>query len=119
MVTLASILVAVPLGVAGGLLLGIAGHRWPGVERAIAPVLDLMQTVPVFAYLVPILFLFGFGPTSAMVATIIYAMPPMTRITMLALDAVPAEVRDLGRMIGCTRRADDLAGAGALGAGRR
>ena len=44
-----------------------------------------MQTVPVFAYLVPILFLFGFGPVAAMVATIIYAMPPMVRVTMLAL----------------------------------
>ena len=51
------------------------------------PVLDLMQTMPIFAYLVPILFLFGFGPTSAMIATLIYAMPPMMRITMLALRA--------------------------------
>jgi len=63
MVTLASILVAVPIGVIGGLLLGIASHRWPAVERAITPLLDLMQTIPVFAYLVPILVLFGFGPT--------------------------------------------------------
>jgi glycine betaine/proline transport system permease protein len=104
MVTLASILIAVPLGVAGGLLLGLAGFRWPSFERALTPVLDLMQTVPVFAYLVPILFLFGFGPVSAIVATIIYAMPPMTRITMLALRGVAADVVDLGRMIGCSRR---------------
>jgi glycine betaine/proline transport system permease protein len=104
MVTLASILVAVPIGVAGGLLLGIAAYRWRPFERALTPVLDLMQTIPVFAYLVPILFLFGFGPTAAIVATLIYAMPPMTRVTALALRAVPAEVRDLGRMIGCTRR---------------
>ena len=104
MLTLASILVAVPLGVGGGLLLGIAGHRWPRFGRAIVPLLDLMQTIPVFAYLVPILILFGFGPTSAMIATLIYAMPPMTRITMLALSRVPAEIVDLGRMIGCTRR---------------
>ncbi len=104
MLTLASILVAVPLGIAGGLLLGIAGHRWPRFGRAIVPLLDLMQTIPVFAYLVPILILFGFGPTSAMIATLIYAMPPMTRITMLALSRVPGEIVDLGRMIGCTRR---------------
>ncbi len=104
MLTLASILVAVPLGVGGGLLLGIAGHRWPAFGRAIVPFLDLMQTIPIFAYLVPILILFGFGPTSAMIATLIYAMPPMTRITMLALQRVPDEVVDLGRMIGCTRR---------------
>ena len=66
--------------------------------------LDLMQTIPVFAYLVPILVLFGFGPVAAVVATIIYALPPMTRITMLALRGVPGEVLDLGRMVGCTRR---------------
>ncbi|MCO5073191.1 MAG: ABC transporter permease subunit [Rhizobiaceae bacterium] len=104
MVTLASILVAVPIGVVGGLLLGIASYRWQRFERAITPALDLMQTIPVFAYLVPILVLFGFGPTAAIVATVIYAMPPMTRITTLALRGVPSEVRDLGRMIGCTRR---------------
>jgi glycine betaine/proline transport system permease protein len=104
MVTLASILVAVPLGAAGGLALGLAGYRWPAFERAMRPGLDLMQTVPIFAYLVPILFLFGFGPVASIVATIIYAMPPMVRVTILALRAVPAEIRDLGAMIGCTRR---------------
>ncbi|HHZ09851.1 MAG TPA: ABC transporter permease subunit [Rhizobiales bacterium] len=104
MVTLASILVAVPLGVILGLLLGIAAYRWPRFERALTPALDLMQTIPVFAYLVPILFLFGFGPTAAVVATLIYAMPPMTRIAALALRGVPSEIRDLGRMIGCTGR---------------
>ena len=104
MVTLASILVAVPLGVGAGLLIGIAAYRSALVERLLRPVLDLMQTIPVFAYLVPILILFGFGPTAAVVATIIYAMPPMTRITLLALQRVPSEVRDLGNMVGCTRR---------------
>ncbi len=104
MITLASILIAAPLGVIGGLLLGLGGHRWRWFAAGLRPVLDLMQTVPVFAYLVPILFLFGFGPTSAVVATIIYALPPMTRITMLALAGVPDEVRDLGRMVGCSRR---------------
>ncbi|SPH18461.1 Glycine betaine/proline betaine transport system permease protein ProW [Defluviimonas aquaemixtae] len=104
MVTLASILVAVPLGVIGGLALGILAWRSPAFERAIRPVLDLMQTIPVFAYLVPILFLFGFGPTAAVVATLIYAMPPMTRVTYLALSRVPGDLKDLGRMVGCSRR---------------
>ncbi len=102
MVTLASILIAVPLGIGGGLLLGIAGYRWSWFAAVLRPVLDLMQTVPVFAYLVPILFLFGFGPIAAVVATIIYALPPMTRVSMLALEQVPDEVHDLGRMVGCT-----------------
>lgn len=104
MITLASILVAVPLGAAGGLLLGVLAYRIRWVERALEPVLDLMQTMPVFAYLVPILILFGFGPTAAVVATLIYAMPPMTRITTLSLRRVAPEIHDLGRMMGCTRR---------------
>jgi glycine betaine/proline transport system permease protein len=104
MVTLASILVAAPLGVAGGLLLGILAYRYPRFEKALTPLLDLMQTIPVFAYLVPILFLFGFGPTAAVVATLIYAMPPMTRVTVLALRSVASEILELGKMIGCTRR---------------
>lgn len=104
MVTLSSILVAVPVGVVCGAALGIAGYRSRAFERAITPVLDLMQTVPVFAYLVPVLFLFGFGPVSAMIATIIYAMPPMVRVTMLALRSVPEEVVEFGRMAGCSNR---------------
>lgn len=104
MVTLASIIIAVPFGVAGGLLLGIAAYRWNWFDQALKPILDLMQTIPVFAYLVPILFLFGFGPVSALVATIIYAMPPMVRITTLALRAVPDEIGDFGVMSGCTQR---------------
>jgi glycine betaine/proline transport system permease protein len=104
MVTLASILIAVPFGVSGGLLLGLASYRWRAVERVLAPILDLMQTVPVFAYLVPILILFGFSPVAAIIATVIYALPPMTRVAHLALSRVPAEVRDLGRMVGCSPR---------------
>ena len=104
MVTLSSIAIAVPFGVIAGLLMGIAGFRWRWVARLLAPILDLMQTVPVFAYLVPILFLFGFGPVAAMIATIIYAMPPMIRVTMLALKSVPLEVVEAGHMAGCTPR---------------
>jgi glycine betaine/proline transport system permease protein len=104
MVTLSSIIIAVPFGVAGGILLGIGGFRSPRFRKVLLPVLDGMQTIPVFAYLLPILFLFGFGPVSALVATIIYAMPPMVRVTMLALEGVPAEIVEFGRMAGCTRR---------------
>ena len=103
MITLASVLIAVPIGAVGGLMLGIFAYRWVVFEQVIRPVLDLMQTVPVFAYLVPILFLFGFGPVSALVATIIYAMPPMVRVTILALRNVPSEVKDVGVMVGCTK----------------
>jgi len=104
MITLASILIAVPFGVIGGLLLGIAAYRWRWVDIALKPLLDLMQTIPIFAYLVPILFMFGFGPVAALIATIIYAMPPMVRITTMALQSVPSETLDFGVMAGCTRR---------------
>ena len=102
MTTLASILIAVPLGVVGGLGLGIAAFLSPRFNRVLSPVLDLMQTVPTFAYLVPILFLFGFGPVAALIATVIYAMPPMVRITTLALRSIPPELQEFGRMVGCT-----------------
>ncbi len=104
MITLASIVISVPFGVLAGLLVGIAAYRNAWVERAIRPVLDLMQTVPVFAYLVPILFLFGFGPVAAMIATMIYAAPPMVRLTVLALRGVPEEIKEYGRMAGCSQR---------------
>ncbi|WP_299841972.1 proline/glycine betaine ABC transporter permease [uncultured Roseovarius sp.] len=104
MVTLASVLIAVPIGAGGGLLVGIWAYRHPLGERILSPVLDLMQTIPIFAYLVPILFMFGFGPVSALVATIIYATPPMVRVTILALKSVDPELVDFGRMAGTTKR---------------
>lgn len=104
MVTLASVLIAVPIGAGGGLLLGIWAYRQPLAERLLSPLLDLMQTIPIFAYLVPILFMFGFGPISALVATIIYATPPMVRITIIALKSVDPEILDFGRMAGTTQR---------------
>lgn len=104
MLTLSSILVAAPITVALGVLVGVASYRWPRLELLITPLLDLMQTIPVFAYLVPILVLFGFGPTAAIVATLIFSMPPMIRITLLGLRGVPPEIHDLARMVGCTQR---------------
>ena len=104
MITLSSIIIAVPFGIMGGLSLGLAAHRWSWFAKIISPVLDIMQTVPVFAYLVPILVFFGFSPISAIIATIIYATPPMVRITILALEQVPSELDDLGNMVGCTPR---------------
>lgn len=104
MVTLASIAIAVPFGVLSGLMLGILAYRSERFERFLRLLLDLMQTVPIFAYLVPILFLFGFGPVSALVATIIYAMPPMVRVVLVALQSVPEPLHEAGRMAGCTSR---------------
>ena len=104
MVTLASVLIAVPIGALGGLFLGITAYKSRIVENFLRPILDLMQTVPVFAYLVPVLILFGFGPVAALVATVIYAMPPMVRVTIVALKTVPEEIKEAGKMVGCTDR---------------
>jgi len=104
MLTLSSIAVAAPLGILVGLLVGVAGYRSPLFKRIIVPILDLMQTVPTFAYLIPILFLFGFGPVAAMIATMIYALPPMVRVTMTALEGVPREIVEYGTMAGTTSR---------------
>ncbi|MFJ6326153.1 MULTISPECIES: proline/glycine betaine ABC transporter permease [unclassified Rhizobium] len=104
MVTLSSVLVAAFISVVFGLLLGIVAYRVQWFARLISPVLDLMQTVPVFAYLVPVLILLGFGPASALAATIIYSMPPMIRNTVLGLGRVPPEISEFGSIAGCTER---------------
>ncbi len=105
MKTLALVVICVPLGVAIGLAVGIAGYRAPVFNRAaIVPALDLAQATPAFAYLIPMLMLFGNNPVSAMLATLVYAVPPMVRATTLALSQVPHEIREFGHMAGCTRR---------------
>lgn len=105
MLTLALIAISVPLCIVFGLALGILADRRPRVDKAIiSPMLDLMQTMPTFAYLIPMLLLFGNSPVSAMIATIIFAMPPMVRATQLALQRVPAEIKDFADMAGCTSR---------------
>ena len=105
MKTLALVAICVPLGVVIGLLVGIAGYRSPQFNRAvIVPALDLAQAMPAFAYLIPMLMLFGNNPVSAMLATLVYAVPPMVRATTLALSQVPHEIREFGHMAGCTRR---------------
>ncbi|MGH6931875.1 MAG: ABC transporter permease, partial [Dongiaceae bacterium] len=105
MKTLASISICVPLGVAIGLLIGILGYRYPRINRAvIVPLLDLAQAAPQYAYLLPMLLLFGINPISAMFATLAFAVPPMVRVTTLALSQVPGEIQDFGHMAGCTRR---------------
>ncbi len=102
MTTLASVIVAAGTSVLIGLLVGILAYRHPRFDRGLAPLLDLMQTVPVFAYLIPILVLIGFGPSAALVATIIYAVPPMIRNVVLGLRRVPAETVEFGQIVGCT-----------------
>ncbi|ESW65521.1 MULTISPECIES: ABC transporter permease subunit [unclassified Mesorhizobium] len=105
MLTLALISIAVPFCIVTGLFAGIWAWRKPWAERLIiSPALDLMQTIPTFAYLIPMLLLFGNSPVSAMIATAIFATPPMVRATMLGLSRVPSEIDDFSEMAGCTAR---------------
>ena len=102
--TLALVGVSVPLSVGSGFLIGLLGFKSRIARRVIEPTLDVMQTVPTFAYLVPIMLLFGFGPVVGLVASAIYAVPPMVRNVMLALSRVPDDIVESGRMSGCTER---------------
>ena len=104
MATLALVAVSVPISVGLGLFLGILAFRFERLDRIIQPTLDLMQTIPAFAYLIPILFLFGFGPVVGLIASAIYAAPPMVRNTILGLRRVPSNIVESAIMSGCTPR---------------
>jgi glycine betaine/proline transport system permease protein len=105
MLTLALIVICVPFGVGLGVLFGILAYRSKRLDDwFIRPSLDLAQTMPAFAYLVPILLLFGSGPVPGLIATAIFASPPMVRATKLALELVPEEIQSFADMTGCTRR---------------
>ncbi|SFV38687.1 ABC transporter permease [Hyphomicrobium facile] len=104
MMTLSSIIMAVPLSCILGVAAGALCARTPRVEVAVTVALDFMQTVPVFAYLLPVLFLFGFSPVSAALATAIYAVPAMARATILGMKSVPTEISEYGLIAGLTRQ---------------
>lgn len=99
----ALVFISVPLAVSVGFLLGLLGDTSKRAERVIMPILDIAQTIPAFAYLLPILLLFGFGPVVGLVASILFAFPPMVRNTMLGLRNVPAEIVESGMMSGATK----------------
>ena len=100
--TLAIIAIAVPISVLAGFAIGALAHRFKRLAPWVEGLLDLMQTVPAFAYLIPMLLVFGFGPAAGLVASIIYALPPMVRNTMLGLAQVPPTVLDAADMSGAT-----------------
>jgi len=100
--TLGTVLVSVPLALALGFGLAVISYSSPPVNRVIQPLLDFMQTVPTFAYLIPIMLLFGFGPVVGVIASAIYACPPMVRNMIVGLQQVPAEIIESGQMSGAT-----------------
>ncbi|MBU9699115.1 ABC transporter permease subunit [Rhodobacteraceae bacterium HSP-20] len=103
METLSVIVVAAPLSVALGLLAGIAAWRWRGVERVLNPLLNIAQSMPHFAYMIPVVVFIGVGPKAGAIVTIIFSVPPMIRMTMLGLRGVSPEIIESGKMCGTTR----------------
>jgi glycine betaine/proline transport system permease protein len=102
MTTLAIIITAVAVSVMIGIPLGILAAKSDLFERIMRPILDGMQTMPSFVYLIPAVFFFGLGKVPAVVATFIYAVPPCIRLTNLGIRQVPGEIVEAGKAFGST-----------------
>jgi glycine betaine/proline transport system permease protein len=102
LITLTLVLVSVGVALAIGIPVGILSARHPRLEQLLRPILDAMQTVPAFAYLVPLVLLFSIGTTSAMIATVIFALPPAIRLTSLGIRSVPETSVEVGTSFGAT-----------------
>lgn len=100
MVTVAIMIVSVFLSIVVGVPVGILAARSDAVDTGIRPVLDTMQTMPSFVYLVPGIMLFGLGNVAAIFATVLYALPPCIRLTNLGIRQVDASVVEAGRSFG-------------------
>jgi glycine betaine/proline transport system permease protein len=95
MSTLVCMALGVPLGIA-------AAHR-PWLFHAMRPILDLMQTIPTFVYLIPTLILFGLGMVPGLIATVVFAIPAPIRLTHLGISGVPKHLLEAGEAFGATR----------------
>jgi len=102
MQTIALILVSVAAAVLVAFPLGVLASRRKGIEQLLRPILDIMQTVPPWVYLIPAVIFFSLGRVPALIATIIYGIPPMLRLTTLGLHQVPRELVELGRALGAS-----------------
>lgn len=102
--TLALMLVSVGIAVVAGVPLGVVAALDRRFEQAMRPVLDAMQTIPSPAYLVPAVMIFTTGKVPAVVATVIYALPPVVRLTTIGIRGVPADTLEAGTMFGSSRR---------------
>jgi glycine betaine/proline transport system permease protein len=102
--TLALVVVSVSIAVAIGVPLGIWAGRRPKVERVLRPILDAMQTIPAYAYLLPAVLLFGIGNPPALMATLAFALPPAIRLTALGIRNVPESSLEVATSFGSTER---------------
>lgn len=100
--TLALLIVSVLVTVVVGIPIGIAMSGSQLLRKIVTPILDVMQTMPSFVYLIPVLMLFGIGKVPALFATVIYALPPLIRLTTLGITQVNHEMVEAGRSFGST-----------------
>ena len=103
MTTLAMIFTAVIFCMLIGIPLGILASRSKTFEIILRPILDIMQTIPSFVYLIPVVMLFGVGLTPGVVATIIFALPPIIRLTNLGIRQVGKGFKEAGSSLGLTK----------------
>ncbi|MBB5213564.1 ABC transporter permease [Parapusillimonas granuli] len=103
MQTLSLMIVAVAISVAIGIPTGILMASFKWLRSIMLPVLDVMQTMPSFVYLIPVVMLFNLGKIAAIIATIIYAVPPVIRLTDLGIRLVDSEVLEASRAFGANR----------------
>ncbi|MBW9118050.1 proline/glycine betaine ABC transporter permease [Rhizobium cauense] len=102
METLSLVIASTLLALIVGLPLGIGMARKDSVAATVRPVLDLMQTMPAFVYLIPAAMFFGLGSVPGAIATVIFSMPPVVRLTNLGIRQVDAEFIEAGNAFGCT-----------------
>ncbi|MGB3635922.1 MAG: proline/glycine betaine ABC transporter permease [Rubrobacteraceae bacterium] len=102
MLTLALVIASTTVALAIGIPIGILAAQYRGVEVTVRPVLDLMQTMPAFVYLIPAIAWFGLGGVPGLIATVIFAMPPAVRLTLLGIQQVPEETVEAAQAFGST-----------------
>jgi glycine betaine/proline transport system permease protein len=102
--TLILVVFSTGIAVVIGIPLGITAALSPGFNRVIMPILDFMQTMPAFVYLIPAIPFFGLGPVSAIFSTVIFAMPPAIRLTCFGIQQVPADLVEAADAFGSTKK---------------
>jgi glycine betaine/proline transport system permease protein len=102
--TLALMLIAVAVCVVIGIPLGIWSGRNPKVEKVLRPLLDTAQTMPAYVYLLPLVVFFSIGVATALIATVIFALPPLIRLTSYGIRGVPASSLEVGTAFGATTK---------------
>jgi glycine betaine/proline transport system permease protein len=102
MKTVSMIFVCTVVALAVGLPIGIAMSRWDRLQRAVNPALDVMQTMPSFVYLIPVVMLLGIGRVAGMIAVVVYAIPPVIRFTNLGIRLVSTDLLEAADAFGAS-----------------